>query len=492
MSTTYTKINVRSPYYLNLTEPTAPTPDYTCSVADLKGFAVDNQGVITLPEPAVGTIDSFTSSDSDFANNKFAVETADTSRTITVTLIIPPGFSNSSDVFFDCNVTTTQPGTSGTVAPCTGGPTTSGTISTQTLTKGGSSVDVDLAGFFTSETTYAFSNPNPNLVTAALSGSVLTLSPNNIGGSTKIHALGRDNSYPATCEAVQSFTVTVNVSEAFSCTINGKNVLQGGSITAAGVITNPNSIATITAIKATSGGSTITSVPANSGSASQNVTLFFDLTAPSSYSNAGATVECSATLVQAGTADPTFTCDLAGLTGQSIAANGSINAGQVAQGTIKTPASGTQFATVDVDTPRTVTFPVTIPSGFQNAGTDLNCSVTLTQPASPNICGTHPFFISTGVSTIKGHCGTSFSTGRAVTSTVPNLNALENTQICRNGVPFDGKSLYYGVALNAGNNNVGDGAGSYYVIQIDSSGIVLQLAIVSCVSGGSDGDNIIV
>ena len=68
---------------------------------------------------------------------------------------------------------------------------------------------------------------------------------------------------------------------------------------------------------------------------------------------------------------------------------------------------------------------------------------------------------------------------------------MENTQICRNGVPFDGKSLYYGVALNAGNNNVGDGAGSYYVIQIDSSGIVLQLAIVSCVSGG-DGDNIIV
>tara|TARA_R100000426_G_scaffold64970_1_gene45348 strand:+ start:10135 stop:11604 length:1470 start_codon:yes stop_codon:yes gene_type:complete len=484
---TYTKINVRSPFYLNLTEPSFPTPEYTCSVADLQGFAVDNQGVITLPEPAVGTIDSFTSSDSDFANNKFAVETADTSRTITVTLLIPPGFSNSSDVFFDCNVSTTQPGTSGTVAPCTGGPTTSGTISTQTLTKGGSSVDIDLAGFFTSETTYAFSNPNPNLVTAALSGSVLTLSPNNIGGSTKIHALGRDNSYPATCEAVQSFTVTVNVTEAFSCTINGKNVLQGGSITAAGVITKPSSIANVGTIRTVSGdpSTNITTYPANTGSASRTVTLFFDLTAPSSYSNAGATVECSADLTQAGTALPVFTEQIAGLTGQSIAANGSVNAGQAAQGVIKTPVSGSQFDPVAVDTIRDVTFPVTIPSGFQNAGTDLNISVRLIQPASPNICGSNTFFISSGVTTFKGHCGTSFSTTRAVTSTGSSLNTLDNTQICRNGTPFDGKNLYYGVALNSSNRNVGDGASSYYVIQIDNTGRVLQLGIASCESDGN-------
>ena len=31
-----TKINVRSPFYLNLTEPTAPTPLFTCDVADIQ------------------------------------------------------------------------------------------------------------------------------------------------------------------------------------------------------------------------------------------------------------------------------------------------------------------------------------------------------------------------------------------------------------------------------------------------------------------------
>jgi hypothetical protein len=128
---------------------------------------------------------------------------------------------------------------------------------------------------------------------------------------------------------------------------------------------------------------------------------------------------------------------------------------------------------------------VTIPSGFQNAGSDLNITVRLIQPASPNICGSNTFFISSGVTTFKGHCGTSFSTTRAVTSTGSSLNSLDNTQICRNGTPFDGKNLYYGVALNSSNRNVGDGASSYYVIQIDNTGRVLQLGIASCESDGN-------
>ena len=51
-----TKINVRSPFYLNLTAPTVPVPEFTCSTAfpnglDNSGFAVDNQGIITSPNP---------------------------------------------------------------------------------------------------------------------------------------------------------------------------------------------------------------------------------------------------------------------------------------------------------------------------------------------------------------------------------------------------------------------------------------------------------
>ena len=181
-----TKINVRSPFYLHLVEPSPPLPDFDCTVAGLVGFAVDNQGIITLPSPAVGVIDSISSDDGDFANNKFPAEGTDTSRTIKVKLLIPTGYANTSDIFLECPVTATQAGvTSSVVQPtvCTTTVTTSGSIGGQSLSVGGSSVDIDLAGFFTGETTYAFSNLNPNLVTAALSGSVLTLTTNNIGGT---------------------------------------------------------------------------------------------------------------------------------------------------------------------------------------------------------------------------------------------------------------------------------------------------------------------
>ena len=413
-----------------------------------------------------------------------------------INLLIPTGFSNTSDVFFECPVTTTQPGTgagggTAVIAPCTGGPSTSGSIGGQTLTGGGSSVDVDLAGFFTSETTYDFSNPEPNLVTVAISGSVLTLSPNAIAGTTVIYGIGRDNSYPTTCEATQSISVTVNqTTTAYSCTSPTNPALQGGSITQAGVITKPTALGTVGTIKASSGGGAITSVAANSGSAAQNVTLFFDITVPSGYSNAGATVECSATLVQAGTGDPTFTCDLANLTGQSISTNGSVNVGTSSLGTVQTPTSGTQFAEVTTQTPRTITFPVIIPSGYDGAnGTaTINCNRTIIQPPATNVCGSNTFNLSSGKTTKTGHCVSTFGTGfTEITSTAGTLGALLNSQVCRSGSPFDGKNLYYGVRTDNSASSIGAGVNNYYVIQIDTYGIVQDLAIVSCdtVGGGT-------
>jgi len=487
-----TKINVRSPFYLHLVEPSPPLPDFDCTVAGLVGFAVDNQGIITLPSPAVGVIDSISSDDGDFANNKFPTENTDTSRTIKIKLLIPVGYANTSDIFFECPVTATQQGvTSSVIQPtvCSGGPAASGSISGQSLSVGGSSVDIDLAGFFTGETTYAFSNLNPNLVTAALSGSVLTLAPNVIAGSTTVYGIGRDNSYPATCEKTQSIAVTVTDStSAFSCTSPTNPALQGGSISQAGAITNPTTLGTITKIMATSGGGAITSVAANNTASPISHTLFFDITVPSGYSNAAATVECSATFSQVGTAPPTFTCSLANLTGQSIARNGSINAGTSSLGTVKTPASGVQFSTVDVDTSRTVTFPVTIPSGYANAGSDINCDVTIIQPATVSVCGANTFYRSSGVTTQEGHCNAAYGANKAITSTAASLNALLNSQVCQGGVPFDGGNLYYGVFTSSASSAFGAGAGSYYVINIDNSGIVQELAIVSCnTTGGGAG-----
>ena len=488
-----TKINVRSPFYLHLVEPSPPLPDFDCTVAGLVGFAVDNQGIITLPSPAVGVIDSISSDDGDFANNKFPAEGTDTSRTIKVKLLIPVGYANTSDIFLECPVTATQAGTTSSVVQptvCSGGPATSGSIGGQSLSVGGSSVDIDLAGFFTSETTYAFSNLNPNLVTAALSGSVLTLSPNVIAGSTTVYGIGRDNSYPATCEATQSIAVTVTDSTtAFSCTAPTDPALQGGGISQAGVITNPSTIGTITKIMATSGGGAITSVAANNTASPISHTLFFDITVPSGYSNASATVECSATFSQVGTAPATFTCALANLTGQAVARNGAIFLGTAAQGTVKSfTAPTTPFTDVATDTSRTVVYQVEIPSGFANAGSTIDCSVTMTQPATVSICGANNYFISSGKTTQEGHCDAAYGANKAITSTAASLGALLNSQVCQGSVAFDGNGLYYGVFTSSASSAIGAVGTSYYVIKIESTGIVSELAIVSCnTTGGGAG-----
>ena len=95
-----------------------------------------------------------------------------------------------------------------------------------------------------------------------------------IAGTTVIYGIGRDGSYPTTCEAVQSISVTVNqTTTAYSCTSPTNPALQGGSITQAGVITKPTALGTVGTIKASSGGGAITSVAANSGTSAQDLSL---------------------------------------------------------------------------------------------------------------------------------------------------------------------------------------------------------------------------
>jgi len=56
-----TKINVRSPFYLNLTEPVAPLPLFQCGTAGIQNLSIDQQGQISQPATALGTILSITS-----------------------------------------------------------------------------------------------------------------------------------------------------------------------------------------------------------------------------------------------------------------------------------------------------------------------------------------------------------------------------------------------------------------------------------------------
>ena len=158
-----TKINVRSPFYLSYGEPTVPEPAFTCNVANptknsdgtANMFDVNQQGAITYPNLEFGTIMSIASSDSGFSNDKYATVTADTTRTITLTIAIPTGFSNSSDGTFNCDVTATQPAYQPAVTPpagqpaqtCVNGPTTNSSIGTQTLAAGSGSSTIDLSSY---------------------------------------------------------------------------------------------------------------------------------------------------------------------------------------------------------------------------------------------------------------------------------------------------------------------------------------------------------
>jgi len=487
-----TKINVRSPFYLHLDEPTVPLPEYNCNVANLTGFSIDNQGVITLPTPSRGSIYSYTSTDADFANNKFAVETNDTSRTVVFTLNIPAGlYSNSSDLYYECLLTTTQAGTGGTAAPCTPSVTTSGSIPSQTIDIDGDTVDIDLSGYFTGETTYAVSNNDPLLTTTALSGSTLTITSNAIGGSTTIYALGRDASYPTTCEAVQPISVTVDAAVAFTCS---PSPLSGGSIAADGTITRPQSSAIIQGVSLTDGGALLSpeEVSANTGSSAQDVDLFFKLLVPAGYTNSGSSVYCPKTLSQAGTAPLVFDCDLASLTGQKIAKDGSISLGTAALGTVNSfTAPDPPLGTVTTNTTRIITFQVEIPSGYANAGTEIDCPKEVIQPATTSICGNNQFYISTGKNNVIDFCDATYATSTLITSTASTITGLMGSQICSSGNAFNGKSLYYAVMTGYIISAAGVGVGDFYAIQIDSAGIVLSVEVGNCQGGGGSGTTIV-
>ena len=235
------------------------------------------------------------------------------------------------------------------------------------------------------------------------------------------------------------------------------------------------------AIKETSGGASITSYSANNTGSDRPVTLYFDITAPGGYTNAGSTIECSATFNQpAGL--PTFDCDLANLSGQQISTKGIINPGTAQIGTISDWSPKT-FSEVSSDTARTVTFTVDVPNGYSNSGT-ISCPKTITQPASTPTCGSNQFYISAGSLVAGTFCTAVYKTSSAITST-GNLYGLGSV-VCKNGSPFNGQDLYYAVATST--VNVGPNYGKFLIWQIDSNGVILDVRESNC--NGTIGDSV--
>ena len=148
------KINARSPFYLSYSTPAAPSPEFTCAIANATDFEVDQEGIISSPRLSFGTIKSFTSSDSGFSNGKYATVSTPTTRTVVFKINIPSGFSNTSAATIVCSLTASQPAkvTSGATPSCSGGPTLNGSIPNQSIAAGGNTVTINLASYFTKGT----------------------------------------------------------------------------------------------------------------------------------------------------------------------------------------------------------------------------------------------------------------------------------------------------------------------------------------------------
>jgi len=477
-----TKINVRSPFYLNLTEPTKPEPLFTCEVANIQNLTIDQQGQISNPNLDYGTVLSITSTDADFSNDKFPTESTDTSRAITVRVSIPAGFSNVEDGYLDCSQTVIQPAYVSGVT-CSGGVTTTGGIGATTITTGGNSVSIDLSNYFVAGSDpiagYTIYNPRKDLVNASISGDLITVSSNNLAGTTNIQISAFDNG-TNTCTATQGLEVTVSAPlESFNCTTAN---LTGGSISQDGTITSPNTHATISEIRSYSGGPAITSYSANNTGSDRTVTLYFYLIVPDGYTNAGSYYECSKALTQyAG--DPEFTCDIANLSGQQISSKGVINIGTLQFGTISN-FSPNFFAEVSTDTARQVTFTIDIPSGYSNSGT-IDCTKLLTQPASVPVCGSNTYYRSAPMSVPQNACTDIWSVSVELKSTASSITTGLGDTSCQNNAPFDGKEFWYGISSNK--TSIGKGTGKFYLWQIDSNGVVMDVILMDCPTDGSDG-----
>ena len=409
-----TKINVRSPYYLSYSEPTKPLPLFTISFANPQGFAVDDSGVISLPTLDFGQIIGYTSTASDFTKDNFGEVSSDTVRTLTLTISVPEGFSNTGESI-QVDVSATQPLK---VVSCN--TVVSGTpLADQTLAAGGASVTLDYSSNF-SGTTSSFTdlpnNPFELDISFDAANTQITITSRDIPGVYYLFVRRLDNS--TGCVDFADIKVTVSApTVTFDCTTS-IIAATGGAIAADGTLTSPLSTGTITATKETSGGASVTSVAANNSGAAISKTLFYDILVPSGYSNSGATIECSKTYTQDSTAvTPTFTCDDVDFDDQAILVDGNVTAGvakwhQAPQGksdanyflTI-TGFTPTTFPVVQSLTRRDVDYTITVPPGFTNSGNSLTCTERVKQPASDipiNPCDAKTNIFYVGMEVVNG------------------------------------------------------------------------------------------
>ena len=493
-----TKINVRSPFFLNLTAPVISLGTFTCTTAGLTNFSVDSSGFITNPQLLVGTIVGQTAT-------AFPLNTTGSSitRSVTYTISIPTGYSNLNNSTIDCVKTFAQPTRPSNENPSVNNncPTFAGTIPNSS---GSASTSIALSSgsspFFTRGSGAPISSyeiektPSNASVDAVLTGTApsqtLTISSSiNCSFATFI-VIARQSS--DACTAISnSFTFASANCGAYDCddaAITGGNIEKDGTVNK-GIITR----GTLNAVRY-DGSDITTSLNAganNSGSA-VNKTITYRINIPSGYSNSG-TFDCNVVYSQPSSATlPTFNCAQAQITTPFISEQGSIQnpTTKVGVGTyVSHTPSG--FAEVSTNTVRTIVFTITPPSsGYSNSGgSNITCNVTQTQPATQTNCFGNLFFISKeSFINPQDTCqaGMVWSTTVIVTSeksfsTI--ISSIGNT-ICFRLSPFRGGDKYY-VVNSIRANSIGGTNNKYYLIKISDYGVTQEVVEWNCSGGGS-------
>ena len=499
-----TKINVRSPFYLEFTEPVQTLGTFDCATANLQNFAVQSDGAVIEPTIANGLI-------IDETATSFTANTSGSpiSRSITYTIEIPEGYSNVADSTIDCTVTVDQPSQSAQEDPVQNNncPTFSGSIPSYSNISSGTVIN--LATYFTAGSgasidSYEIIRYGSAGIGYELTGSSLKLiSSVNCASATFVviahnsedACSARSNGFNASSNCVEDDGQGGTQPILFDCntvSLSGGSVKQNGDHTKASF--------KIGSVKELIYNGSVLPFPYNVGAnntgSNRPITITYRMYIMPGYSNysAGATIDCDVSYSQPSAPQlQQFDCAEASLSNTFISKKGNIAEPRVAQGTVKswTPQS---FPDVSVDTPRTVTFTITAPNDpkYSNANQDIDCPKVLYQPKTVDDCGSTVLYLSgQGFSSPRSFCGRVFA---ATTPCVTNASSFQNIisslgqRICYNGSLFRGGNRYWAYAQFRNPSAGGDVGSSFYALQISDFGIVQDIVIINCSSRGQ-GDS---
>lgn len=410
-----TKINVRSPFFLSLTEPVQTKGVFTCTTAGLSNFAVQSSGLINNPNISKGRI--LDQSEYGFSPN---TGTSVISRSVTYTIIIPPGYTNSNDSTIDCVQTIDQPFQTAQENPNDNNtcPTVSSQPSDLTGISPSSAQIIDVDTLFSPGAGQAIGSyevirvSGSISITAVISGTgnnvICTMQSQTscITGEFRFKAINTSGS----CSALtDSFSFTTSGCVAFDCD-DVALVAGTGRVEQDGTVHKSEYASYLNLNKLLFGSidiSTSLNVGANNTGSPRTITLTYRINIPIGYTNSG-TFDCNVDYQQLSSATArTFGCGDAQIKAPFVSQQGSISNPTTAV-TVGTYVSHSPsgFDTVSSNTPRTITFIITPPaSGWANSGgNNISCDVPVTQPALIPVLGNTSFFASRSYNSLADIC----------------------------------------------------------------------------------------